>query len=161
MNMKSMTERFLFAFRMLMAWTFLYAASHQVLNPKFSAARFLANTKTFHDIYAPLTAPSLDPLLTFLVSYGHLAIGLSLLVGLLVRVSSIAGLVLLMLYWTAHMEWPFIENHNNFIVDYHIVYSAVCLFLCVSNAGHILGADAVAARLDVVRNNRILRFLVG
>ncbi len=152
---------FALVFRLLMAWTFLYAASHQVWNSQFSVAKFLGSTKTFHDLYAPLTAPALDPFLTFLVSYGHLAIGLSLLVGLFVRVSSLAGLLLLLMYWTAHMEWPYIENHNNLIVDYHIVYSTVCVFLFVADAGHVLGLDQVAANMALVRNNRLLKALVG
>jgi thiosulfate dehydrogenase [quinone] large subunit len=154
-------RHFTLAFRLLMAWTFIYAASHQVWNAKFSVAKFLGSTKTFHDIYAPLTAPALDPILTFLVSYGHLAIGLSLLLGLLVRVSSIAGLFLLLMYWTAHMEWPYIENANNFIVDYHIVYATVCLFLFFANAGHVLGLDKLLAPMLFVKNSPLLRKLVA
>src|SRR5262245_56880221 len=98
---------FVIVFRLLMAWMFLYAASHQVFNPKFSAAGFLKETNTFHDVYAVLATPTLDPILTLLVSYGHLLIGLSLLVGLMVRVSAAFGVVHLLLYWTAHMDWPF------------------------------------------------------
>jgi thiosulfate dehydrogenase [quinone] large subunit len=37
----------------------------------------------------------------------------------LVRGSAAFGVALLLMYWTAHMDWPFIENTNNFIVDYH------------------------------------------
>ena len=159
--METTTRRFVFTFRMLMAWTFLYAASHQVFNPKFSAAKFLSSTKTFHDLYAPLTDPAFDPILTFLVSYGHLAIGLSLLVGLGVRVSSLAGFALVMLYWTAHMEWPYIENQNNFIVDYHIVYATVCLFLFANNAGQILGLDRFFGKLPVVQRSTLLRKIFG
>ncbi|MDB5651900.1 MAG: DoxX [Hyphomicrobiales bacterium] len=154
-------RKFVLAFRLLMAWTFLYSASHQVLNPKFSAAAFLANTKTFHDVYAIFTAPALDPILTFLVSYGHLLIGLSLLVGFMVRVSSLFGVVLILLYWTAHMEWPYIENHNNFIVDYHIVYATVLLFLFAKRGGHVWGLDGWVAALPVVQNNAWLRRLVA
>jgi thiosulfate dehydrogenase [quinone] large subunit len=89
---QSSTDRgFVLVFGFLMAWTFLYAASHQVLNPKFSAVAFLSHTKTFHDVYAVLATPSIDPALTFLVSYGHLLIGFSLLVGLMVRVSAAAS----------------------------------------------------------------------
>lgn len=152
---------FLFIFRLLMAWTFLFAASHQVGNARFSAAAFLKQTKTFHDVYAPLTAPSLDPILTFLVSYGHLLIGLSLLVGLFVRVSASCGVLLLMLYWTAHMDWPYIENQNNFIVDYHIVYSVVLVLLAVKGAGKIWGLDAWVAGMPIVRNNALLRWAAG
>jgi thiosulfate dehydrogenase (quinone) large subunit len=66
---QSNTDRsFTLVFRLLMAWTFLYAASHQVFNPKFSAATFLSHTKTFHDAYAVLANPTIDPVLTFLVS---------------------------------------------------------------------------------------------
>jgi thiosulfate dehydrogenase [quinone] large subunit len=150
-----------FLMRMLMAWTFLYSASHQVLNPKFSAAAFLKSTKTFHDVYAVFTAPSLDPYLTFFVSYGHLLIGLSLLFGLLTRVSSLCGVALLMLYWTAHMEWPYIENTNNFIVDYHIVYSTVLVFLFVKKAGHVWGLDGVLEKLPLIQENSLLRPLIA
>src|SRR5262249_9387522 len=72
--------------------------SRQVFNPKFSAATFLSHTKTFHDVYAVLATPAADPVLTFLVSYGHLLIGLSLLVGLMVRVSAAFGVALLVMY---------------------------------------------------------------
>lgn len=83
---KSNTERgLILVFRLLMAWTFLYAASHQIFNPKFSVAAFLSHTKTFYDVYAVLATPALDPFLTILVGYGHLLIGHSLLVGLMVR----------------------------------------------------------------------------
>jgi thiosulfate dehydrogenase (quinone) large subunit len=153
------TDRgFVFAFRMLMAWTFLYAASHQgMFNPKFSAAGFLSHTKTFHDVYAVIATPTLDPVLTFLVSYGHLLIGLSLLFGLMVRVSSVFAVALLLMYWTAHMDWPFIENTNNFIVDYHIVYAVVCVYLIVKRAGHVWGLDAWVEKHRFVEQHPTLR----
>jgi thiosulfate dehydrogenase (quinone) large subunit len=158
----STTERsFILAFRLLMAWTFLYAASHQIFNPKFSAAAFLSQTKTFHNIYAVFTAPAIDPVLTFLVSYGHLLIGLSLLFGLMVRVSAAFGVALLMIYWTAHMDWPFIENTNNFIIDYHIVYATLCVYLIVERAGHVWGLDAWAEKLPVFQQYSSLRPLVA
>ena len=81
MNGVMMDRRFVLAFRLLMGWTFLYAGAWQVLSSDFSAAAFLAHTKTFHDVYAPLTSPAIAPVLTFLVSWGHLLIGLSLVSG--------------------------------------------------------------------------------
>lgn len=158
----STTQRsFILVFRLLMAWTFLYAASHQIFNPKFSAAAFLSQTKTFHNIYAVFTAPAIDPVLTFLVSYGHLLIGLSLLFGLMVRVSAAFGVALLMIYWTAHMDWPFIENTNNFIIDYHIVYATVCVYLIINRAGHVWGLDAWAEKLPFFQQHPSLRPLVA
>jgi thiosulfate dehydrogenase [quinone] large subunit len=91
-------KSFVFLFRLLMAWTFLYAASHQgIFAPDWSVAGFLSRTKTFHDIFAVFTTPNLAPIVTFLVSWGHLLIGLSLLVGLMVRVSAAFGIMLMLL----------------------------------------------------------------
>ena len=136
-----MDKRFVLAFRLLMGWTFLYAGTWQVLSSDFSAATFLAHTKTFHDVYAPLTSPAIAPVLTFLVSWGHLLIGLSLVSGLLVRVSGVFGVALLLVYWTAHMDFPYIESHVNLIIDYHIVYATLTAWLVVANAGHAWGLD--------------------
>ena len=41
--------------RLLMAWTFLYSASHQVLVPNFSVVGFLNSTKTFHGLFVLFT----------------------------------------------------------------------------------------------------------
>jgi thiosulfate dehydrogenase [quinone] large subunit len=154
-------KKFILGFRLLMAWTFLYAASHQIFNAKFSAVAFLQHTKTFHDLYAPLAQPAYDPVLTFLVGYGHLLIGLSLLVGLCVRLSSLFGVFLLLMYWTAHMDWPYIENANNFIVDYHIVYSLVLVFLINKSAGHVCGLDRKIAQWPMLQHNALLHWVCG
>jgi len=161
MTESSTERRFILLFRLLMAWTFLYAASHQVFNPKFSAVTFLSRTKTFHNVYAVLATPAMDPVLTFLVGYGHLLIGLSLLVGLMIRVSAAFGIALLLMYWTAHMDWPYIENQNNLIIDYHIVYATLCAYLIVKRAGHVWGLDAWAKKLPFIERHPKLRLLVA
>ena len=72
----------IFVLRLMMAWTFLYAASHQIVGD-FSVVNFLKTTKTNHALFEPFTTPTLAPITAFLVAYGHLLIGLSLLAGLL------------------------------------------------------------------------------
>src|SRR5215471_9565730 len=121
-------------FRLAMAWTFLYAASHQVFDPSWTVVGFLSHTKTFHDLFAVFTTPTMAPITTFLVEYGHLLIGLSLVSGLMVRVSASFGILLMLTYWMAHMDFPYIENRNNFLVDYHIVYAGVLGFLIAKRA---------------------------
>jgi thiosulfate dehydrogenase [quinone] large subunit len=108
-----------------------------------------------------LATPAMDPVLTFLVSYGHLLIGLSLLVGLMVRVSAAFAVALLLMYWTAHMDWPFIENTNNFVIDYHIVYAVLCVYLIAKRAGHVWGLDGWAEKLSFVEQRPALRLLVA
>ena len=137
----TMEKSIILYFRFAMAWTFLYAASHQVFVPSFSVVGFLGHTKTFHDVFVVFTTPTMAPITTFMVEYGHLLIGLSLLTGLMVRVSATFGVALMIIYWFAHMDWPFIENKNNLIVDYHLVYAGVLVYLAVKHAGHVFGLD--------------------
>jgi thiosulfate dehydrogenase [quinone] large subunit len=143
---QSTTNRtILFLFRMLMGWTFLYAGIHHFGDNTFVTA-FLSHTRTFHDVYAPLTSENIAPVLTVLVEYGHLLIGFSLISGLFVRLSAPFAFMMMLLYWTAHMDFPYIENANNFFIDYHIVYALVLLQLIVQNAGHVWGLDGWLAQ---------------
>lgn len=145
-----------FLLRIAMAWTFLYAASHQVLVPGWSITGFLNSTKTFHGLFALFSGPIVAPVTSFLVAYGHLLIGLSLLSGLLVRVSSIFGIFLMLIYWMAHMDFPYISNTNNLLMDSHIVYALVLGLLIVKSAGHIWGLDTWAARQNFARSSNFL-----
>jgi thiosulfate dehydrogenase (quinone) large subunit len=130
----------LFLLRLLMGWTFLYAAIHHFGDDTFVVG-FLSHTKTFHEIYAPLSSEKIAPILTLLVEYGHLLIGLSLISGLLVRLSAPFAAMIMLLYWTAHMDFPYIENANNYLIDYHVVYGVILLLLISKNAGRIWGLD--------------------
>lgn len=140
-----------------MAWMFFYAASQQVFDQNFSVAGFLKGTKTFHDVYAPLTNPTCAPVLTFLVAYGHLLIGLSLLFGLMVRVSVGFGILLMLVYWTAYMDFPYIEDQNNFLLDYHLIYAGVLVYLLVKCAGHVCSLDSWFDRLSFFAEHLKLR----
>jgi len=148
-------------FRFAMAWTFLYASSHQVFDPAFTVVGFLGHTKTFHDLFAIFTTPLMAPVTTILVEYGHLLIGLSLLFGLMVRVSASFGVLLMLIYWLAHMDWPFIENKNNFVIDYHLVYAGVLVLLIVKQAGHVWGLDALVEKLSLFEQRPRLRAIVA
>ena len=151
---------FIVFFRLTMGWTFLWAGIHHFGDDKFVLG-FLSHVKTFHDVYAPFTNPAIVPTLTLFVEYGHLAIGLSLISGLLVRVSAPFAVMLMLLYWTAHMDFPFIENVNNYLVDYHIVYAGVLVYLIAKRAGHVFGLDGLVSKLAAVQHSPMLRWAVA
>jgi len=147
-------------FRLTMGWTFLYAAIHHFGDDTFVAG-FLSHTKTFHDVYGPLGSSAITPVLTILVEYGHLLIGLSLISGLLVRASAPFAIMMMLLYWTAHMDFPYIENTNNFVVDYHIVYAGLLAYLMVRRAGHVVGLDGWVGKWAGVQRTPVLRWLAA
>src|ERR1043166_4521128 len=155
---ESTAERaYLVFFRLAMGWTFLYAASHQVFVPEWSVVGFLSHTKTFHDLFAAFTTPTMAPITTFLVEYGHLLIGLSLVSGLMVRVSASFGILLMIVYWMAHMDFPFTENKNNLLLDFHIVYAGVLGYLIAKRAGHVWGLDAWVEKRPLLARHPTLR----
>jgi thiosulfate dehydrogenase [quinone] large subunit len=146
-------------FRIVMAWTFLYPGIRQVFSPDFNVAGFLSRTKTFHDVFSVVTSPPLSSIVSFLVAYGHLLIGISLLIGLMVRLSGFLGALMMMLYWMAHMDWPYIENRTNFIVDQHLVFAGLLIYLGMVRAGQYWGLDAWAQQSRFVQAYPVRHFI--
>jgi thiosulfate dehydrogenase [quinone] large subunit len=150
----------IFFLRIFVGWTFLYAGIWQILE-NFSAGGFLDHVVTFHGFFANFATPAVLPYTDFLVKWGHLLIGLSLVSGLLVRISAPFGIFIMVTYYFAHMQWPFIEDHLSLFVDYHLVYATVLVYLIAHRAGHVFGLDGLAAKLPVVANSHLLKPLVG
>ena len=161
MNQPKIERGLVLFFRLAMAWTFLWAGFRQVFLQAFSVVPFLGHTKTFHDFYAVFATAQWAPAISFMVKWGHLLIGLSLLAGLLVRISSVFGMLLLAMYWTAHMDFPYIESNVNLLLDYHIVYIGVMVYLLVKQAGHVFGLDGWLERQPFTAEHPGLRPLVG
>jgi len=91
-------------FRVAIGWHFLYEGISKLLVPNWSAAGYLANaTGPFAGFYQWMAASEglmkiIDPLnMAALV-----LIGLGLFLGIFIRLSSISGVILLMLYYFAY-----------------------------------------------------------
>jgi thiosulfate dehydrogenase (quinone) large subunit len=149
MNNTTLQRGLILYFRLAMGWTFLYAGITQVMDPHWSVAVFLAHTKTFHDVLAVFAAPGIEPYTTFAVKWGHLLIGLSLVSGLLVRVSGGFGVLLMLTYYCAHMDFPYVDSPVNFLMEFHLVYAGVLVYLMSVNAGCVFGLDGVVERLHL------------
>ena len=67
----------------------------------------------------------------------------------------------MLLYWTAHMDFPYIEIVNNYLIDYHIVYAGVLVYLMVKRAGHVFGLDGLVSKLVAVQHSPMLRWAVA
>jgi thiosulfate dehydrogenase [quinone] large subunit len=150
----------IFVLRVSVGWLFLYAGSWQVLQ-NYSASGFLNHVVTFHGFFAAFTTPAMLPLTDFLMKWGHLLIGLSLVFGLMLRVSGPFGILLMITYHFAHMDWPFIENHLSLFIDFHLVYATVIVYLMVHHAGRVWGLDGLLEQLPLVTRHPGLRPLFG
>jgi thiosulfate dehydrogenase [quinone] large subunit len=157
---ESLQKSLILFFRIAMGWTFLYAGTRQLLDPSWNVVGFLSHTKTFHDFFAPFATPAVAPITTFVVEWGHLLIGLSLISGLLVRVSGIFAILLLGTYYFAHMDFPYIETDINMIIDYHLVYIGVVVYLIAMRAGQVWGLDGWVEKFAFVEQRPALSALV-
>lgn len=160
-NTSERAERILIVLlRVSVGWVFLWAAIHHYGDSAYVGG-FLSHTKTFHPIYGAIAQSSFLPLISFMVEYGHLLIGLSLISGLLVRASGPFAIAMMLLYWTAHMDFPYIDNVNSLIIDEHVIYAMLLGYLIVRRAGHVCGLDGWVAKLALVREHGGLRWLTA
>jgi thiosulfate dehydrogenase (quinone) large subunit len=160
MTESNLDRGIIFVLRILIGWTFIYAGASQIWT-NFDTAGFLNHVVTFHYFFSFFAQPAMLPYTDFLVKWGHLLIGLSLISGFLVRASGPFGVLLMITYYFAHMKFPYIEENVNFLVDYHLVYATVIVYLIAHRAGHVWGLDGLVERMHMVDQIPVLRPLVG
>ncbi|MEK9183576.1 MAG: DoxX family membrane protein, partial [Patescibacteria group bacterium] len=111
-------------------WLFFYAGITKILNPEWSAEEYLKGAKMFTGFYQFLLQPNILPVIDFINQWGLTLLGVSLILGVFVRLSSVLGAVLMLLYYLPILDFPY-PSPNSLIVDQHIVYMAVLLYFAV------------------------------
>lgn len=128
---------------------FFYAGITKVLNAEWSAAGYLTNAKSFTGLFAWLASPGVLPVINFVNEWGLTLLGVSLILGIGVRFSSLLGALLMLLYYLP-LGFPY-PNPNAFIVDQHIIYIAALLYLAATRAGRVWGLEEWCERLPICR----------
>lgn len=130
---------FVVALRIALGILFFYAGITKVLNPEWSPAGYLNGAQTFSSFYAWLASPSNLPWVTLLNEWGLTLIGATLILGLVVRFSSLMGALLMLLYFFPGLSFPHVDH--GYLVDDHIIY-IICFGLLYYNAaGRVFGLD--------------------
>ena len=127
----------IFLLRVVMGWMFFWAGYTKIIDPNFSAASYIQSAKTFTGFYHWLLTSNVLPIVNFLNEWGLTLLGVSLIIGLGVRLSSWLGIILMALYY-AVLGFPY-PNPHSYIVDEHIIYIAALLLLIAFNAGREIG----------------------
>lgn len=130
----------LFLLRAGLGWFFFYAGIKQVLNPQFSAAGYLKGAKTFAGFYQWLASPDILPYINFTNKWALTLLGVALVFGVAVRLSSVLGAALMLLYYFVILDFPH-PNAFTYIVDEHIIYALVLLYFAVARVGRVWGLD--------------------
>jgi len=138
--MTSLQKFFLFLSRITVGWMFFYAGITKVLDPQWSAEGYLKGAKAFSWFFQILLDPSVLPIINFMNKWGLTLLGISLILGLFVRFSSLLGVLLMALYYMA-LGFPY-PNPHSYIVDEHIIYISILFFFAAVKAGRVFGLDA-------------------
>jgi len=139
---------FLFSTRVVLGWMFFYAGYIKLVNPVWSAEGYLKGAKSFVSFYQALLDPSILPIVNFLNAWGLTLLGVSLMLGVVVRLSSVLGALLMFLYYGAILQFPYPNTHA-FIVDEHVIYISVLLLLASMKAGRVWGLERWCTSLPI------------
>jgi len=123
------------------------------LNGGTPAQGFMTHAATgpFADTFAALASPAAD----WLFMLGMLGVGAAVMLGIGLRVSAVAGSLIMLMMWAA--EWPFIQGTTNPLVDYHIIYALALIVFAVTYAGDTWGLGRWWAQLPLVKSQTWLR----
>ena len=126
---------FITLLRVAIGWHFLFEGLTKILQGNWTASSFLLNTSGFLSgfYHWMASSPALLRITDILNMYGLLFIGLALFIGLFSRFASLAGALLLTLYYFAYPPFgnPLMNTTDGhlFIVDRLFIEAAALLFL--------------------------------
>jgi thiosulfate dehydrogenase [quinone] large subunit len=136
--------------RMLIGWHFLYEGLAKLTNPYWTSAGYLDASKWwFAGIFRDIAAnPTAVTLVDYVNMWGLTVIGVGLLVGLATRTATIAGFVLLLLYYVAvppfvGYVYPMPAEGSYLVVNKVLIEAAAMLLLLAFPTGHLVGLDRI------------------
>lgn len=160
MRQKTYQKVSLFLLRVAMGWLMFYAGITKIIDPSWSAEGYLKRAKTFEGFYALFLHPSILPVVNIINEWGLTLLGVSLLLGVFVRVSSILGAILMILYYFPVLQFPYIGTHS-FLIDDHAIYALVLLYFAASRPGRFWGLETWCSRLPACKRYPKLRAWLG
>ena len=113
---------YLFLLRIAFGWLFLYSGLTKILNPNWTALEYIKNAQNMSFIYKWFSSSNNIAWVNLLNEWGQLAIGLSLISGVFVRGASIAGILLMILYYLPLMKVPYVDQHIIYILVFLVLF---------------------------------------
>lgn len=138
----------LFTLRVTLGWMFFYAGITKVVDPAWSSAGYLKGAKTAVWLFEFFSRPDILPTIDFLNKWGLTLLGISLILGAAVRLSSVLGVFLMVLYYLPILDFPY-PNPHAYIVDEHIIYMTALIFMTAVKGGRAWGLDAICGKLPI------------
>ena len=101
-NISSPQSTALVVLRVLIGWHFLYEGVIKMYNPAWTAKGYLLSAELFAPFFRWLASDSMISIVDTVNIVALVAVGLSLMLGLRVKIGSVIGMLLLAMYYLAH-----------------------------------------------------------
>jgi thiosulfate dehydrogenase [quinone] large subunit len=140
--------------RLLIGWHCLYEGISKLFTPNWSSAGFLSESKWILSGVSGwiITHSSVLHTVDFLNTWGLIAIGLGLILGLLSRPAAIAGTILLLVYYACNpplvgLEYSVPLEGSNIIVSKTLIEAVALFVVALFPTSHIFGLDLFVSKL--------------
>ncbi|NOY37324.1 MAG: DoxX family protein [Chlorobi bacterium] len=151
----------LISLRILIGWHLLYEGITKLINPNWTSAGFLMESKWILSGFSQwiISNPGILNFVDFLNTWGLTAIGLGLIVGLFTRTAAISGAILLLIYYLNNppligLEYS-VPMEGNYLIVSKTLIEAVALFvLVVFPTDSVAGLDVFIYRFKNRKNRR-------
>lgn len=138
--------------RIFIGWHFLYEGISKLLNPYWSSAGYLMESKwILSGIFKSIVAsPVILKIVDYLNIIGLVAIGIALIIGFLGRTASISGIALLLLYYLSHppfgYEYTAPAEGSYIVIDKNLIEMCALFVLTMFPTSKIIGIDRLICR---------------
>ena len=148
-----------FLLRLAMGILFIYSAITKFMDPQWTAATYITDAHTFHSMYQWMIAPERIGIINLLSKWGELLIGISLITGMTVRIASVSGIIMMLLYYFPVLQFPYAGQHG-YIVDEHIIYALMFFFFLQVNASDYFGLGGLIHRKTKIGDQKWVAIFV-
>ncbi|HJZ40639.1 MAG TPA: DoxX family membrane protein [Bacteroidales bacterium] len=136
--------------RLMIGWHLLFEGISKLLNPAWSSFGFLSESKWLLSGFSNwiISNSGLLKAVDFLNTWGLIAIGVALMLGLLTRYAAFAGAFLLLLYFLNNppligMEYTMPSEGSYLIVNKTLIEAVALFFLAVFPAHTAFGLESL------------------
>ncbi|MDP3726696.1 MAG: DoxX family membrane protein [bacterium] len=134
--------------RLSLGWLFFYAGITKVFDPSWSAAGYLKAAQNATGLFQWFASPQNIAWVNFLNEWGLTLIGTALILGAFIRLATLSGILLMILYYVPILHFPYVgRGTTSFLIDQHIIFILALLILWAFDAGKYWGLKPLLKKL--------------